>query len=100
MSSLSARERYENEYAERIEALREKIQVFLNENELESARNVQENKKQTEESYIIYPTWPFNFRNKFLTTFFGAFGSLLSGVVIGFAPTIIQVIQQLIGRKS
>jgi hypothetical protein len=95
----SERETYENNHAASIAAMREQIQELLDDNQLDQAKTVQEKMKLMKTLYIPYPTWPFNFRTKTLSFFFGAVGSLLLGVLTSLEPILVLVIQQHISQK-
>jgi hypothetical protein len=95
----SEREIYENKHAASIAAMREQIQELLDDNQLDQAKTVQEKMKLIKALYIPYPTWPFNFKTKTLSFFFGAVGSLLLGVLTSLEPLLVLVIQQHISQK-
>ena len=92
---LREREKYEDNHAASIGALREQIHVLLNDNQLDTAKTVQEKMKLTETLFIPYPTWPFNVKMESLTAFFGAgIASFLLGVITALGPIILQALQQ------
>ena len=88
---LKERERAEEIYTTHIAALREQIQVLLDNNQLEEAKAVKEKKELMEAEYIPYPTWPFNVKAKFFSTVLGAAGSFLLGFLTALPPLILKV---------
>jgi hypothetical protein len=70
----------EETYIARIEGLREEIQSLLDTNQVEEAKVVQEKKAVMETLHTPYPTWPFSFRSKIVSTVLGTSGSILIGV--------------------
>lgn len=95
LNMLRKREKDEERYVAEIATLREKIQVLLDANQLDDAKNLKDKKDIVEALHISFPTWPFSFRSKILSTFLTGGGSLLLGVLTAIVPPIIQQILQL-----
>ena len=89
---LKERETAEETYTAHIAALREQIQVLLDDNQLEEAKAVKEKKELMEALYIPYPTWPFNVKAKLFSTVLGAAGSFLLGFLTALPPVILHII--------
>jgi hypothetical protein len=94
---VSQRETYEDTYNARIEALREEIQLLLDTNQVEDTKVLQEKKVALEKLHTPYPTWPFSFRSKIVSTVLGTSGSILIGVMTAalqqyFLPAILPLI--------
>jgi hypothetical protein len=92
---LKARVEEEEAYTAKIAALREQIQAWLDDNQLEEAKTVKEKKELTEVLYIPYPTWPFTIKAKGLSAFLGASGSFLLGFLTALPPIILHAIFKL-----
>jgi hypothetical protein len=94
---VSTGEADEDLYNAHIEALREEIQALLDTNRVEEAKAVQEKKALVETLHLPYPTWPFLFRSKVLSTVLGVSGSLLIGMMTAalqqyFLPAILPLL--------
>lgn len=93
---VSEGDRDEDTYVARIEALREEIQSLLDTNRVEEAKEVQEKKVLVETLHMPYPSWPFRFHLKIISTILGVSGSLLLGVTTAalqqyFLPAILRL---------
>ena len=93
---VSEGETNENIYIARVEALREEIHSLLDTNQVEEAKAVQEKKALLETLYTPYPTWPFSFRSKIISTVLGVSGSLLIGLITAalqqyFLPALLHI---------
>jgi len=95
LNMLRKREGDEEHYVAEMATLREKIQVLLDANQLDDAKNLKDKKDIIEALHIPFPTWPFSFRSKILSTFLTGGGSLLLGVFTALVPPIIQTILKL-----
>jgi hypothetical protein len=94
---VSEGETDEDTYIARIQALREEIQSLLETNQVEEAKVVQEKKAVLETLHTPYPTWPFSFRSKIVSTVLGTSGSILIGVMTAalqehFLPAILRLV--------
>jgi hypothetical protein len=94
---VSEGETDEDTYIARIEALREEIQSLLDANQVEKAKVVQEKKAVLETLHTPYPTWPFSFRSKIVSTVLGTSGSILIGATTAalqqyFLPAILPLL--------
>jgi len=89
----------EEHYVASREILQEQIQTLLDDNKVEDAKTVKEKKELMEAFYTPYPTWPFNFKTKFLSALIGAGSSLLLGALTALMPALVKEILQFIGFK-
>ena len=85
---LKERERAEENYAARLAALGEQIQMLLNDHRLKEAKAVKEEKELVEALYVPSPAWPFNVRTKFFSALLQAGSSLLLGYLSALITTL------------
>jgi hypothetical protein len=94
---VSEGESDEEIYIARIETLRGEIESLLDINRVDEAKVLQEKKAVLETLHTPYPTWPFRFRSKIVSTVLGTSGSILVGVMTAalqqyFLPALLPLI--------
>lgn len=89
---VSEKETDEDTYNGSIETLRKKIQLLLDNDEVEEAKDFQEKKTILETLHAPYPTWPFSFRSKTFSSILNTIASILVGLITGVIPIIIPLI--------
>jgi hypothetical protein len=72
-------------------------QSLLDTNQVEKAKVLQEKKGVLETLHTPYPTWPFRFRSKIVSTVLGVSGGLLVGMITAalqqyFLPAILPLL--------